>query len=1188
MITKDTLKQFYNQYKCNLDKENALLEGLTHADNEEAWINKIKQKSTVMRQLYIENEGLLSTYVRPFIEGRIDLNDELADTFLDEITEIDDQGYFDNAAMTDICELLAEYYETNGTIENHIQTLNLLGKFYNSVYSKEDGLKAISYFETICSYSNRYFEIKDFATRKRILNSFYNKPIVKFNFNLAEIDELRKDVNEAISFWTNPKVRELDESQYDFDGIIRELKYDIYGGYVLGKDKDKISRDVVIEAKDILYDLYKEALENNPDIYEMPDEIYCNYNRCLFFLDEISCTEFIDNMVAFCEHSLEKDSYESEKLFIDSRLFQIITRQIPVIIENLNIYGKDYHGDQTLRKRYIDKYIKLIRELPKTDHSSFVNDVIGRTLFNFMELVASGEGDYNTLLNIAISRDDITMIHSRVVSQVATRLIKYVIENRPELLIGSLKCKNTVDVLEKQNEIYSYVSEAAMIFDIGKLQIADIVTKQTRNLTDREKNSIKEHPESGVNLIEKIAYFDKYQDVILGHHKSYDGTLGYPETFDNTTSPYRFFIDLIHLSDSICACTDFIGRSYRKPKRFKECMKELLLGKGTYYNPELVELLEKDSSLQEEIRTIVSVNRIHTYYETYGITMANSENNVLDWYSHIGELQDEKDRLLSDLYESSRENHDFVQALVKQSLLTLYVDLTSGNYRIFSRGNNVLFPELNDGNYQDFLRFYLSETFLENEKDSLRYKFSIAELTHTLVNATNNYEFEVQMRVNEEYKWVRIQCLNLNGENRVPKKMAMIFTDVTDIHNRNDRMEIALKEAYKTALEANQSKSSFLSNMSHDIRTPMNAIVNIARLMKHELNDPEILNDHLDKILESSELLLGIVNDVLDMSKIESGKTFMISEEVELSSLIKQINNVIRPQAEEKYQTLNIVVKDIQFDCIKTDSTRLYQLLSNILTNAIKYTHKNGQIDFTITGLSPRTKDYECIEFKVKDNGIGISSDYLTKIFEPFTRQENSMTSKIQGTGLGMAITKNIVDLMGGTINVKSEVGVGSTFTVVLEFPIIYKTQDTVEQKKEGIQDQNESILKDMHFLCAEDNELNAEVLKLLLQNVGATAVIYENGQEIVEAFSKSNKGEFDAILMDVQMPVMNGYDATKEIRKLDHPEAKSIPIIAMTANAFSEDIQNALNVGMNAHLSKPLDMQKLEIIIKKLNHTKR
>ena len=198
------------------------------------------------------------------------------------------------------------------------------------------------------------------------------------------------------------------------------------------------------------------------------------------------------------------------------------------------------------------------------------------------------------------------------------------------------------------------------------------------------------------------------------------------------------------------------------------------------------------------------------------------------------------------------------------------------------------------------------------------------------------------------------------------------------------------------------------------------------------------------------------------------------------------------------------------------------------------------------------------------------------------------MTSKIQGTGLGMAITKNIVDLMGGTINVKSEVGVGSTFTVVLEFPIIYKTQDTVEQKKEGIQDQNESILKDMHFLCAEDNELNAEVLKLLLQNVGATAVIYENGQEIVEAFSKSNKGEFDAILMDVQMPVMNGYDATKEIRKLDHPEAKSIPIIAMTANAFSEDIQNALNVGMNAHLSKPLDMQKLEIIIKKLNHTKR
>ncbi len=1189
MFSVSGLKSFYQKYKSNLDKENEIVEGLTKASNEEEWIKKIQQKYNLMHQLYIENEGLLSTYIRPFLEGRIDLTQEIAEYLIDEIVEMNEEGYFDNAVMTDVCEILAPYFKEQGSLEQYIATLNLLGKFYNSVYSKEDGMKALACFEELCSFKDCYFELETFVSRKRIIHAFYNKAIVKLNFSIAEIDELRKDVQEAEEFWNDPKVRALDEHQYDFDGLIKELKYDIFGGYVLGKDKDEISKDVVKEAKDILYYYYEESLKENPDIYEMPDEIYCNYIRCQFFLDEITCTEFINQAVQFCEHSLEKETYDDSREFVNSRLFQVITRQMPAIIENLNIYGNEYHGDKTLRRRYIDRYIKLIHELPKTMNSSFVNDIIGRTLFNFMEVVASGEGDYNTLLNIAVSRDDITMIHSRIVSQVATCLLRNALDKEPELLIDSLNCKNTVDVLEKQNELYHYVSEASMIFDIGKIQIADIVTKQTRELTKREKDSIKKHPESGIELIKKIPYFDPYHDVILGHHKSYDGTMGYPEEFDNTKSNYRFFIDLIHLSDCICASTDFVGRSYREPKSFKDCLMELSLGKGTFYNPSLVELIEQDVLLQEDLEKILSINRIQTYYETYGITKSNeeSEEKALDWYNHISDVQDEKDKLIHILYENSRENHDFVEAMVQQSLLTLYVDLFNGSYRIFSRGNNQLFPDLIDGNYQDFLRLYLTDTFLEKERESLRYKLSIAELSHALVSSTNHYEFEVQMKIKEECKWVRIQCLKLSEENRVPKKMAMIFTDVTEMHNRNDRMEVALKEAYKTALEANRSKSSFLSNMSHDIRTPMNAIINIARLMKNELDKPELLSDHLNKILESSELLLGIVNDVLDMSKIESGTAVMTIEEVKLSSLISQIDNIIRPQAEDRNQTFTISVNHIQYDSIRTDGTRLYQILSNLLTNAVKYTNRNGKIELTVTGLPTRTKDHECIEFKVKDNGIGISKDYLDKIFEPFTRQVNSMTSKIQGTGLGMAITKNIVDLMGGTIHVDSEEGVGSTFTVILEFPIIYNDEATPQVISDVIQKQGESVLKGLRFLCAEDNELNGEVLQLLLEHSGASSVVYENGQEIVDAFIESQPYAYDAILMDVQMPVMNGYEATKLIRSSNHPEAKTIPIIAMTANAFSEDIQNALNAGMTAHLAKPLDMKKLEAIISTLNLSK-
>ena len=388
--------------------------------------------------------------------------------------------------------------------------------------------------------------------------------------------------------------------------------------------------------------------------------------------------------------------------------------------------------------------------------------------------------------------------------------------------------------------------------------------------------------------------------------------------------------------------------------------------------------------------------------------------------------------------------------------------------------------------------------------------------------------------------------------------------------------KLAAEEAFHVAQEANRSKSSFLANMSHDIRTPMNAIVGITSLIEHECDDGEKVKEYAKKIELSSQHLLGIINDVLDMSKIETGKTTLKYADFSISELLQEMNTVFHPQANEKHQTFVITGEDIQHDWVKGDRVHLMQIFTNLLSNAVKYTQAGGIIQFIVEECQTNSSVYAKFRFLVKDNGMGISPDFKDKIFDAFTREESSLTNKIQGTGLGMAITRNLVEVMGGTIDVESVKGQGSCFDVLLDLKIAEQRVTAPTQKiQEDMQDI--SVLKGMRFLCAEDNELNAEILTELLKIEGAGCTICENGEEILNAFEQSAPGDYDMILMDVQMPVMNGYEATKAIRRSLHELAKTIPIIAMTANAFSEDIQHSLAAGMNAHISKPVAMRILE-----------
>ncbi|MGN0496459.1 MAG: ATP-binding protein [Lachnospiraceae bacterium] len=406
-----------------------------------------------------------------------------------------------------------------------------------------------------------------------------------------------------------------------------------------------------------------------------------------------------------------------------------------------------------------------------------------------------------------------------------------------------------------------------------------------------------------------------------------------------------------------------------------------------------------------------------------------------------------------------------------------------------------------------------------------------------------------------------------------------------ELNQSLERAKKIAEEALQIAENANKSKSYFLSNMSHDIRTPMNAIVGFATLLSKNTDNPGKVREYTNKIVASSQHLLGLVNDVLDMSRIESGKTTLNLSKESITDIVDGIDLIIRPQMNAKGHTFSIDVHNIVHDTIVVDKVRLNQICMNLLTNAVKYTPENGYVSFKITEryVSGHSAHYT---IEVIDNGYGMSKEFQESIFDSFSREEDSRTSKIRGTGLGMAITKNLVDLMGGSIRVQSVKGVGTTFTVDISFQLSENGEEVLYEETEQLETngfEEDSIFKGRHILIAEDNDLNAEILSEILKMTGATCDICKDGKQTVKKFEESEDGKYDFILMDVQMPVMNGYEATKTIRESSHPRAREIPIIAMTANAFTEDIQDALKSGMNAHVAKPVDMRVLEKTIKKV-----
>jgi len=596
-----------------------------------------------------------------------------------------------------------------------------------------------------------------------------------------------------------------------------------------------------------------------------------------------------------------------------------------------------------------------------------------------------------------------------------------------------------------------------------------------------------------------------------------------------------------------------------------------------------------------------------------------------------------------------------------------------------------------------------AEDMANNHEEAVAYLDEIHSLAPGQAVTPRNIERINPLTREHKYFLENVYCTLIQGKT----KRVVYISDRTKEH----RAQNTLSEALHMAQAANEAKSAFLSNISHDIRTPMNAIIGFLALMRDEADKPDMVRDYAQRIDAASQHLLGLINDVLDMTKIESGNATLSVSEMNLAEIIDEINSIIRPQTKAKKQTFEIFVTHLSYEHLLGDKLRINQILINLLSNAVKYTPEGGTIQMRVEELSQVVENYSRIRFTISDNGLGMSEDYQKVIFDPFTREETKVTHEIQGTGLGMAITKSLVDLMGGTIHVESELGKGSTFTVELELHIQEREEDPrfwadhnitkmivaddeeevcknivttmskagvatdystdgqtavqmmrsareaghpynvilldwkmpnlngletarlirknypekipillltsydwseIEQEateigvnhfmpkpffmttfKEAIrrvlgnmkreESSQPDIIKDKHILVVDDIEANQIILVKILGTWGANCDVAGNGQEALDKFEASGPDEYDLILMDVQMPVMDGYAATRAIRSSTHPSARTVPIIAMTANAFVDDVRKAIESGMDAHIAKPVQRNKLNETIRQV-----
>ena len=478
---------------------------------------------------------------------------------------------------------------------------------------------------------------------------------------------------------------------------------------------------------------------------------------------------------------------------------------------------------------------------------------------------------------------------------------------------------------------------------------------------------------------------------------------------------------------------------------------------------------------------------------------------------------------------------------------------------------------------EECMQKYIDTLVYSEDREGLRQALAPDVLTQKLrENPLYDLRYRTQHPDGLHYYEMKLVFVDNAGS----RQTVLGLRSVDESTRREMEQRRLLEDALAQASQASQAKSAFLSNMSHDLRTPMNAIIGFTSLALTHSKQQEHVEDYLNKIMASGQHMLSLVNDVLEMSRIESGKAQLTEAPCLLSQVVSDLGTMMQGSADDKGLTVCINTDGIRTDAVLCDQLRLNQVLINIFSNAVKYTNAGGRVDFTVTERDDPKPGYRGYEFRVKDTGVGMSPEFLSCIFDPFERERTSTTSGITGTGLGMTITKNLVDMMGGTIRIESELGVGTEVILYLALrpdpnaaSLSGGCQAPADQAQPGPAHQSHSGER---ILLVEDNLLNQEIAVAILEDAVFAVEVAENGQVAVDTLTASKPGDFALVLMDIQMPVMDGYEATRTIRGLQDKDLAQIPILAMSANAFEEDRQKALHSGMNGHISKPIDVEKL------------
>lgn len=536
--------------------------------------------------------------------------------------------------------------------------------------------------------------------------------------------------------------------------------------------------------------------------------------------------------------------------------------------------------------------------------------------------------------------------------------------------------------------------------------------------------------------------------------------------------------------------------------------------------------------------------------------------------------------------EKDIENTRLIHSLTNVFLDVYELDLETELIHIIrTEQDDMCLLKTEEIDFSTFKRFLL-QNVPEEKKKKLEEEFETERIC-ARIQEVSIVEREFQKWYEHSTSWFRIQfILSMTREKKRPIVTVTVM-NIDDLKRLQEEQNKALLSAYETAHQASRAKSDFLANMSHDIRTPMNAIMGMSTIARRNIHDPEKLEDCLNKIDASSKHLLSLINSVLDMSKIESGKVVFVEEVFQLDQMIEDIKRIVQPQAEKKDIQFTGEYETLQGVMVKSDPLRIRQVLLNIVGNAIKFTPEKGKVHCSGFKVLSIYDGYSTFEFTCEDNGIGMDQEFVDKIFQPYERSKNVTSNEIEGSGLGMFISKNIVEMMNGEIYVESKKGEGTKFTV------IFHLKEISEQPEKEKTEQNEETqiafdaMKGKRILLVEDNDMNREIAQEFLTEEGILVENAVNGKEAVEKMEQSSLYYYDLILMDIQMPVMNGYEASAAIRRMDR-EDSGLPIIAMTANAFSDDIRQAKEAGMNEHIAKPIDVSVIFSVLSDWMNDKR